>query len=135
MVAASTEMSWCLSLLEAGGEPCACRDHRRRSFVNGLEDLGVINPAEICRGDREIGVTELTLDDQERHSLTGHLDCVSVPELMWSEPTSHPGGLRCAVELATDPCGCAWPPARRPAQDAEQRTDRKVLRSSSHGSS
>jgi hypothetical protein len=38
------------------------RDHWRRPLVNGVDDLGVIDPAEVRRGDPEIGVPELALD-------------------------------------------------------------------------
>jgi hypothetical protein len=36
------------------------RDHRRWPFVHGVDDLGVIYPAEVDRSDREVGVAELT---------------------------------------------------------------------------
>jgi len=35
----------------------------------GVHDLGVIDPAQVHRRDREIGVAELALDDQQRHTL------------------------------------------------------------------
>jgi hypothetical protein len=34
--------------------------------VDGVDDLGVIDPAQIGGGDSEIGVPELTLDDNQR---------------------------------------------------------------------
>jgi hypothetical protein len=34
---------------------------------------------------------ELTLDDEQRHPFARHLDRVGVPELMWREPSAHPG--------------------------------------------
>ena len=35
------------------------RDHRRRSFVDGLDDLGVVDPSEVDRGDGEVGVLDM----------------------------------------------------------------------------
>jgi hypothetical protein len=37
-------------------------------------------------------VPELTLDDEQRHALAGHLDGVRVPELMGRKATAHSGG-------------------------------------------
>ncbi len=34
-------------------------------------------------------MSELALNDDERDALVRHLDCVSVPELVWREATSH----------------------------------------------
>jgi hypothetical protein len=44
--------------------------------VDGLDDFGVVNPAQVGRGDAEVGVPELAVDDQQRDSFTGHLDGV-----------------------------------------------------------
>src|ERR1700743_94442 len=38
--------------------------HRRAAFVGGVNDLGVVDPAEVHRGDREVGMPELPLDDK-----------------------------------------------------------------------
>jgi hypothetical protein len=38
-------------------EAVAGEDHRRWTLVNGVNDLGVVDPAQIHRGDREVGVT------------------------------------------------------------------------------
>jgi hypothetical protein len=46
------------------------RDHRCRSFMHGADDIGVIDAPEIDRGDREIGVPELTLDDEQRDAFS-----------------------------------------------------------------
>jgi hypothetical protein len=37
-----------------------------------MDDLGVVDPTQIHRGDGEIGMAELALDDQQRHILAGH---------------------------------------------------------------
>jgi hypothetical protein len=33
-----------------------------RALMHGLADLGVVDPAQVSRGDRKAGVTELALD-------------------------------------------------------------------------
>jgi hypothetical protein len=50
--------------------------------MNRLDDLGVIDPAQINRGDPEIGMPELPLNDRNRDPLARHLDSMSVPKLM-----------------------------------------------------
>jgi hypothetical protein len=54
-----------------------------------VDDLGVVDPAQVDRGDGEVGVPELALDDEQRHAFARHLHRVRVSELMRSEPTSH----------------------------------------------
>src|SRR5215218_11291946 len=57
-------------------------DHRRAAGVDGVDDLGVVDALEIDRGDPEVGVAELALDDDQRHAFAGHLDGVRVAELV-----------------------------------------------------
>lgn len=45
--------------------------------VNGVDDLSVVDPLEVDRGDAEVAVAELALDDRERHTLTGHCSCIT----------------------------------------------------------
>jgi len=59
--------------------------------MNGVDDLGVVDPAQVRRGDRKVGM--LALYDQQRDPFAGHLDRVSVPELM-VVPTSAQPSLR-----------------------------------------
>jgi hypothetical protein len=64
--------------------------------VDGVHDLGVVDSAEVHRRDRKVGMPELPLDDEQRHSLARHLNGVRVSELMWREASSYPdsgGGL------------------------------------------
>jgi hypothetical protein len=63
----------------------------------------------------------------QRNSLPGHLNCVSVPELMRCEPTPDLCRSRGAMELRSDPGRAAAAPARGSVQDAEERTDRQAL--------
>ena len=54
--------------------------------MHSLDDLGVVGTAEIPGWDREIGVTELALDHDQRDPLTRHLYRMRVPQLMRREP-------------------------------------------------
>ncbi len=49
-------------------EPGGCWDHWYGLFVNGVHDLGVVDPAQIRRGDRKVGVPQLALDDDDRNT-------------------------------------------------------------------
>ena len=42
--------------------------------MHGLDDLGVIDPAQVRRGDPEVRVPELALDDDERNAFSRHVD-------------------------------------------------------------
>jgi hypothetical protein len=75
------------------------RDRRRWPFVHDVDDLGVIDPAEVDRSDREVGVAELTLDDEQRHAFARHLRGVSVSQLVGREPASHSGSGGGVVQL------------------------------------
>ena len=46
-----------------------------------------------------MGVSELALDDDQRDTLVGHLDSVSLSQLVWRESTAHAGEHCGAVEL------------------------------------
>ena len=50
--------------------------------MDGGDDLRAIDPLEINRGDSEIGVSHLPLDDDEWDACVGHLNGVSVAELV-----------------------------------------------------
>jgi hypothetical protein len=41
----------------------------RAAGVDGLDDLRVVDALQVDRGDPEVAVTELSLDDDERHAL------------------------------------------------------------------
>ena len=64
-------------------------DHRRAAGVDGVDDLGVIDALEIDRGDAEVGVAELALDDDKWHALAGHLDGVRVAQLVRRKASPH----------------------------------------------
>ena len=48
-------------------------DHRWRAAVHGLDDLVRIDALQIDRGHAEVAVTELALNDVERHVLAKQL--------------------------------------------------------------
>src|SRR4051812_20352266 len=66
-------------------------DHRGAAGVDGVDDLGVVDALEVDRGDAEVGVAELALDDDQRHAFAGHFDGVRVAELVRREAPTHPG--------------------------------------------
>ena len=47
-------------------------------MVDGIDDLGVIDALQVDRGDTEVGVAELALDDVECDAFVCHLDRVRV---------------------------------------------------------
>lgn len=96
----------------------SCRragDHRFGSLMDGLDDLGVVDSAEVSRCDREVGVSELALDHDQRDPLARHLYRMGVPQLMWREPAPDPGCDRGMVDLFADAGRCARPAACRSA--------------------
>jgi hypothetical protein len=54
------------------------RHHWGATRVDGLDDLGVVDALQIDRGDPEVAVPELALDDDERDAFAGHLNRVCV---------------------------------------------------------
>ena len=58
--------------------------------MNGVDDLGVVDPAQVHRRDPEIGMPELPLYDQQRDTLAGHLDGVSVSQLVLVPMSAQP---------------------------------------------
>jgi hypothetical protein len=59
--------------------------------VDGVDDFGVIDPAQVSRRDPEVGMPELALDDQQRNPFTRHLDRVRMAQLVGRKPTTNPG--------------------------------------------
>ena len=102
------------------------RDHWFGAIVDGLDDLGVIDPSQVSGGDREVCVTELSLDHDQRDPLARHLNRMRVSELMRREPATHLGSERGVVELLADAGCCARPASCRTAQDAEQSSHRQA---------
>jgi hypothetical protein len=72
--------------LELRHEPGGGRDDRRRPGVDGVDDLRAVDALQIDRGDPEVGVPELALDDDKRHALERPLDSVGATQSMGREP-------------------------------------------------
>jgi hypothetical protein len=60
-----------------------------RAGMDGLDDLGIVDPLQVDRSDSEIAVAELALDDDQRHAFTSQLDGVRVPELLRREASAN----------------------------------------------
>jgi hypothetical protein len=73
--------------------------------MNGVDDLGVIDPPQIHGGDPEIRVPELTLDHDQRHAFTRHLDRVRMPQLVRCEPSPDARSEGRVAQLDSD-AGC-----------------------------
>jgi hypothetical protein len=71
-----------------------------------------------------VRVPELTLDDRQRNPLVGHLDRVSMPQLVGCEP---PPDTACAARRRSSPrqLSPTNPATGRPDEDTEQRTNRQ----------
>jgi hypothetical protein len=57
-----------------------------------FDDLGVVDTLAMDRGDTEVAVADLALDDDQRNAFAKHLHGVSVPELMRREAAANAGG-------------------------------------------
>ena len=69
---------------------------------------------------------EMALDDDQRDAFAGHLDRMGVVELVRREAAPHPGSGGGAPQLGAGRGRRPVAPARRTAEDAQQRTDRKL---------
>jgi len=66
-------------------------DHRGSAVVDRVDDLTCIDSLQVDRGDPEVGMPELPLDNRQRDAFVRHLDRMRVAELMRCEPPSDPG--------------------------------------------
>jgi hypothetical protein len=69
--------------------------------VDGFDDLGVVDALEVDRGDAEVAVAELALDNNERHALVRRLDGVRVAELVGREAPANARGCGRTAQLCT----------------------------------
>ena len=65
--------------------------HWRPARVDGGDDLLGIDALEVDRGRAEVGVTELALDDVQRHALAGEFQRVRMAQLVWREAAPDAG--------------------------------------------
>ena len=92
--------------------------------MDGVDDLGAVDPLQVNRGDPEIRVPELPLDDDERHSLMRHLHGMRVTELMGREPSTHTRLDRGAAQLLASRRRLLVTTDGRATDHAQQRADR-----------
>src|SRR3954453_15856467 len=78
-------------------------DHRRPPGVDGVDDLRAVDALQVDRSDPEVRVPELTLDHDERDAFAGHLDGVSMAELVWRESPPPAGSCGGVAQLGA--CG------------------------------
>ena len=57
--------------------------------MNRLNDLRAVDSLQVNRRDSEVGMSELALDNDQRHTRVGHLDRVSMTELVRREAATH----------------------------------------------
>ena len=93
--------------------------------MDSLDDLAAVDALQVDAGDAEVAVSELALDDNQRHALAGHLDGVGVTELMWREPAPHSCRGGGAPQLGTRRSRRPVPSPRRAVDHAQQWTDRE----------
>src|SRR5215207_1722681 len=110
----------------SGRERAIDGDHRRAAGVQGVDDLGVVDALQIDRGDPEVGVSELALDDDQRDAFAGHLDGMRVAELVRREAPTHPGLAGDAAQFRAGGAGGPRPSACGTVDDEEQRSDRQL---------
>jgi hypothetical protein len=94
--------------------------------VDRVDDLGVVDALEVDGRDPEVGVAELALDDDQRHTLAGHRDGVRVAELVWRKASPYAGLAGDAAQLRAGGGGRPLPPPRGTADDTELRPDRQL---------
>src|SRR4051794_18054268 len=84
------------SWLDAPREPesDARGDHGCSACVDGLDELVGVDALQVDRGDAEVAVAELALDDVEGNPLMSELDGVGVAELVRGKAPANagPGG-------------------------------------------
>jgi hypothetical protein len=91
------------------GEPDArerARPVRRAGRGNGPAVTPAPRPVPTQRGDAEVGMPQLPLNDVERHALVGEVDGVGVAQLVGREPPPHAGRSIPAYDWRDEPC---WP--------------------------
>jgi hypothetical protein len=91
--------------------------------MDGVDDLRAVNSLQIHRGDAEVGMSQLALDDDQRDLLVGQLDSVRMAQLMRrkSTPDARRGGS--SSQLAARGRLLPRPAGIRTVNHAQQRAD------------
>jgi hypothetical protein len=50
--------------------------------MDRVDDLGAVDALQVDRGDSQVAMPELALDDDQRHALVGEFDSVGMAELV-----------------------------------------------------
>jgi len=96
----------------------------RECTVSMISELSI--PWRVDRGDPEVGVPELALDDDQRHALVSHLDRMGVPELVGRESPPYSGRDGRAAQLLSGRGLCPVSSGCRAPDDAQQRSYGKL---------
>jgi hypothetical protein len=94
--------------------------------VDGVDDLGVVNALQVAAGDPEVAVAELALNHDQWYAFARQLDGVRVAKLVRRKATPNAGGDRGVAQVGAGGGVRPLAPARRPVEDAEQRSAGKV---------
>jgi hypothetical protein len=94
--------------------------------VDGLDDFAAVDALQVDRGDAEVAVSELALDDDQPDAFASHLDGVSVPQLVRREAAPNACRDGGATQLGAGRSRRPMASARRAVEHAAQWTDRKL---------
>jgi hypothetical protein len=83
-------------------QPGAGGHHGSAARMHGRDDLLGIDPLQLDAGRAEVGVSQLALDDVQRHALTLELERVRMAQLVRREPAPDPGADGEPAELRAD---------------------------------
>ena len=102
--------------------------------MDGVDDLGAINPLQVDAGDPEVAMPQLPLDNDKRDPLVRHFDSMSVAELMRRKAPSHARGRGGTLQLLSGGGGSQCRPAVGPWITHRSAPTGSWARISSHGS-
>ena len=102
----STELSF---VAWQAGELALSGGHRRWAFVDGVDDLGVVDAAEIHRGNGKVCVLDMRviwqLGQGSRHRLSSVADWRPWLDTRWARSGGRPEGGRSGAPTACAPSG------------------------------
>ena len=97
--------------------------------VDGSDDLGAVDPVQVSRCDRRVGMPELALNHDQRDPFARHFYCVSMPELVRRESASHTSRRRDLMQLGRIPAGAQGRPSVGPPTTQNSRPTGNAFRS------
>lgn len=69
--------------------------------MDRVDDLSRVDSLEVDRRNPKVGMPELPLNNRQRDPFVGHLDRMSMPELVRRKPPPHPSLRRELAKLTT----------------------------------